>query len=141
MLFRSLMRAFTFLAPLLLLIRRRHQLQPVRLASQPTQRAKANCSTPTALNGSLWRSVNRITSGLRAALFLRKLQMAVIYLRHPDHGVKVACMDLEADADEENGWERFDPDDDIQRVRSDMRSVEAPRSVSRRRNALVRDSE
>jgi len=25
-------------------------------------------------------------------------------------------MDLEADADEENGWERFDPDDDIQRV-------------------------
>jgi hypothetical protein len=67
--------------------------------------------------------------------------MAVIYLRHPDHGVKVACMDLEADADEENGWERFDPDDDIQRVRSDMRSVEAPRSVSRRRNALVRDSE
>jgi hypothetical protein len=67
--------------------------------------------------------------------------MAVIYLRHPDHGVKVACMDLEADADEENGWERFDPDDDIQLLRSDSGRVEAPRSVSRRRNALVRDSE
>ncbi len=38
--------------------------------------------------------------------------MAVIYLRHPKHGVKVATMDLEADADEQNGWERLDPDDD-----------------------------
>jgi hypothetical protein len=35
--------------------------------------------------------------------------MSVIYLRHPVHGVKVACMDLEADADVENGWERFEP--------------------------------
>jgi hypothetical protein len=30
--------------------------------------------------------------------------MAVIYLRHPVHGAKVACMDLEAEADRENGW-------------------------------------
>jgi hypothetical protein len=67
--------------------------------------------------------------------------MAVIYLKHPEHGVKVACLDLEAEADIENGWIRFDPDDDIQCLRSDMRSDEAPRSVSRRRNALVRDSE
>jgi hypothetical protein len=36
--------------------------------------------------------------------------MAVIYLKHPEHGVKVACLDLEADADVENGWERFDPE-------------------------------
>lgn len=35
--------------------------------------------------------------------------MAVIYLRHPVHGAKVAISDHEADADEENGWERFDP--------------------------------
>jgi hypothetical protein len=35
--------------------------------------------------------------------------MAVIYLRHPKHGVKVATMDLEAAYDEENGWERFAP--------------------------------
>jgi hypothetical protein len=35
--------------------------------------------------------------------------MAVIYLKHPEHGVKVACLDLEAEADIENGWERFDP--------------------------------
>jgi hypothetical protein len=65
--------------------------------------------------------------------------MAVIYLKHPEHGVKVACLDLEAEADIENGWERFDPNDDC--IRSDSGSVEAPRSVSRRRNALVRDSE
>jgi hypothetical protein len=36
--------------------------------------------------------------------------MAVIYLKHPEHGVKVACLDLEAEADIENGWERFDPE-------------------------------
>lgn len=41
--------------------------------------------------------------------------MAHIYLRHPVHGTKIATMDLEADADEQNGWERFDPNapDDI----------------------------
>ena len=67
--------------------------------------------------------------------------MAVIYLKHPEHGVKVACLDLEAEADIENGWERFDPDDDIQLLRSDNGRDEAPRSVSRRRNALSRDSQ
>ena len=67
--------------------------------------------------------------------------MAVIYLKHPEHGVKVACLDLEAEADEENGWIRFDPDDDIQLLRSDNGRDAAPRSVSRRRNAFRSDSE
>lgn len=35
--------------------------------------------------------------------------MAVIYLRHPLHGTKVACGDLEAANDRANGWEDFDP--------------------------------
>ena len=35
--------------------------------------------------------------------------MAVIYLSHPVHGAKVACMEAEAEADEKNGWVRFDP--------------------------------
>ena len=35
--------------------------------------------------------------------------MAVIYLRHPEFGTKVATMDAEADYDKENGWEEFDP--------------------------------
>lgn len=37
--------------------------------------------------------------------------MAVIYLRHPTHGVKIATLDLEAEYDTQNGWERFSPDD------------------------------
>lgn len=32
--------------------------------------------------------------------------MAVIYLDHPKHGSKVACMEDEAKADEEKGWVR-----------------------------------
>ena len=33
-----------------------------------------------------------------------------IYLRHTVHGCKVATMALEADFDEQNGWERYNPD-------------------------------
>jgi hypothetical protein len=33
--------------------------------------------------------------------------MAVIYLKHPVHGHKVACSDIEADYDEMHGWERY----------------------------------
>ena len=36
--------------------------------------------------------------------------MPIIYLQHPKHGTKVANMDLEADFDEQNGWERYNPD-------------------------------
>jgi hypothetical protein len=32
-----------------------------------------------------------------------------IYLKHPLHGTKVATMDLEAEADEQNGWVRYTP--------------------------------
>jgi hypothetical protein len=34
----------------------------------------------------------------------------VIYLTHPIHGAKVATMHLEAEADEQNGWVRYNPD-------------------------------
>lgn len=37
--------------------------------------------------------------------------MAVIYMTHPVHGAKVATMELEAEADEQNGWTRYNPDD------------------------------
>ena len=33
-----------------------------------------------------------------------------IYLQHPIHGTKVATMELEAVADEQNGWARYNPD-------------------------------
>jgi hypothetical protein len=36
--------------------------------------------------------------------------MAVIYLKHPIHGHKVACSDLEAEHDENNGWEIYTVD-------------------------------
>ena len=31
----------------------------------------------------------------------------VIYLKHPEHGTKVAICDMEAVADEKNGWTRY----------------------------------
>lgn len=37
--------------------------------------------------------------------------MAIIYLRHPVHGAKVATMEAEAVYDEGNGWKRFDPNE------------------------------
>ena len=37
--------------------------------------------------------------------------MPIIYLRHPTHGAKIATIDLEADLDEQNGWERYDPNE------------------------------
>lgn len=48
--------------------------------------------------------------------------MAVIYLRHPKHGAKVAISEAEARVDIDNGWEEFDPlvnysdDDEVQFV-------------------------
>ena len=35
--------------------------------------------------------------------------MAVIYLKHPKHGAKVAISEMEAENDVQNGWEEFDP--------------------------------
>lgn len=36
--------------------------------------------------------------------------MAVIYMKHARHGMKVAVSEEEAKADEKNGWERFTRD-------------------------------
>ena len=63
--------------------------------------------------------------------------MALIYLRHDVHGVKIATLEMEAEADVENGWERFDPNDDS--GRSDQGGVEAPGRSGRRRNAFSGD--
>lgn len=35
--------------------------------------------------------------------------MAVIYLKHPVHGSKVACSEQEAEYDKGNGWVVYDP--------------------------------
>jgi hypothetical protein len=35
----------------------------------------------------------------------------IIYLRHEIHGTKIATMDLEAEHDEQNGWQRYTPNE------------------------------
>ena len=35
--------------------------------------------------------------------------MPMIHLRHPRHGEKIATLELEAEYDEQNGWERYTP--------------------------------
>lgn len=38
----------------------------------------------------------------------------MIYLRHPQHGAKIAYMDAEANADKLNGWEEYAPTSQIE---------------------------
>ena len=54
--------------------------------------------------------------------------MAVIYMSHPVHGAKVATMELEAEADEKNGWTRYTLDTPDVVVKE-----AAPQEVKRRR--------
>ena len=35
--------------------------------------------------------------------------MAITYLRHPQHGTKVASMEAEVEHDYKHGWEEYDP--------------------------------
>jgi hypothetical protein len=42
--------------------------------------------------------------------------MPIIYLKHPDHGTKVATMDQEAEFDEQNGWERYNLDTQLEEL-------------------------
>ena len=61
--------------------------------------------------------------------------MTVIYLSHPRHGVKVATMELEAQADEANGWVRIDepssePADEAPAVNMMARDLDGDTMVS-----------
>ena len=51
--------------------------------------------------------------------------MPVIYMSHPIHGAKVATMEMEAVADEKNGWVRYTLDTPVEA---------APLEVKRRRS-------
>lgn len=35
--------------------------------------------------------------------------MAVFYMKHPVHGTKVACSDIEVSYDQSKGWSQYDP--------------------------------
>ena len=40
--------------------------------------------------------------------------MAVIYMKHPIHGAKVATIEMEAEYDERSGWERYTPGEEVE---------------------------
>jgi hypothetical protein len=50
--------------------------------------------------------------------------MPIIYLKHPDHGTKVATMDAEAEHDEANGWKRYELDTQPAPVVEEIKAVE-----------------
>ena len=50
--------------------------------------------------------------------------MGLIYLRHPDHGDKIATMEAEAKHDEEYGWMRYNPGDPAPAPEPDMAFAE-----------------
>jgi hypothetical protein len=53
--------------------------------------------------------------------------MAIIYLTHPVHGAKVATMDIEAEADEKNGWTRYNSDTSSEPEAAPVNVLEAKR--------------
>jgi len=42
--------------------------------------------------------------------------MPIIYLKHPNHGSKVATMEAEAEYDEQNGWKRYNLDTQLEEI-------------------------
>jgi len=59
----------------------------------------------------------------------------VIYLKHPIHGAKVATMHLEAEADEENGWVRYNLDTPSEPEAAPVNVLE----VKRRRKVTIEE--
>ena len=58
-----------------------------------------------------------------------------IYLRHPDHGSKVATMEQEAEFDEQNGWVRYTndtPSEEEEMIAAPVNTLE----VKRRRKTI-----
>ena len=35
----------------------------------------------------------------------------LIYLKHPDHGTKIATLEMEAEFDKQHGWVRYNPEE------------------------------
>ena len=62
--------------------------------------------------------------------------MPIIYLEHPEHGTKVAYMDLEAENDEQNGWTRYTIDTPTPVVEVVEEPVEEPVAVEEVVNTL-----
>ena len=56
-----------------------------------------------------------------------------IYLKHPDHGIKIASMEMEAEFDEQNGWIRYTLDTPSVAVIEDAAPVNKLDVTQRRR--------
>lgn len=63
--------------------------------------------------------------------------MAVIYLRHPKHGAKVACSDMEAAHDEQHGWRQYDPNEPDEPVSEAAETPAEPTPASEPVNSLA----
>jgi len=61
--------------------------------------------------------------------------MAAIYLTHPVHGAKVAVLDMEADFDVQNGWSRYNPEE------QDVPQTEVAPAPALRRGRRKKDEE
>lgn len=55
-----------------------------------------------------------------------------IYLSHPNHGRKVATMELEAEYDEKNGWTRYNPDTPLEPEAAPVNVLEVKRKYTRK---------
>jgi hypothetical protein len=62
--------------------------------------------------------------------------MPNIYLSHPIHGQKVATCDMEAEFDEQNGWERYNVDTPVLAAEVVEVAVEEPVAIELVANAL-----
>jgi len=49
--------------------------------------------------------------------------MPIIYLKHPDHGTKVATMEAEAEHDEAQGWKRYELDTQLEVVEEAVEEI------------------
>lgn len=59
--------------------------------------------------------------------------MALIYMKHPVHGEKIATLELEAEHDEKHGWVRYTPGEEA----SDEQPVNELRPRRRRESSDV----
>jgi len=55
-----------------------------------------------------------------------------IYLMHPIHGRKVATMEQEAEADEKNGWSRYNPDTPVPVSEPETNALSIKRKYTRK---------
>lgn len=65
--------------------------------------------------------------------------MSITYLKHPVHGTKIATMEPEVEADVENGWEVYNPNEQHEKISNSLAEniydIEAnkPEEIKRRR--------